>query len=102
METRIKVAGSIDAPHGKQFLRKLCMHFAHKAPATFTGSQGRIDFPFGRCRNSGEQRQMQLLVEVGTETQPDQAEPTLQERVMKCASRDRPLVTWRRERLDQA
>lgn len=78
------------------------MHFAHKVPVTFTDSQGRIDFPFGRCRILVEQRQMQLLVEVGTEKQADQAETILQERMLRLASRDRLLVTWHRERRDQA
>jgi len=45
---------------------------------------------------------MQLLVEVATEKQADQAETTLQERVMRLASRERLLVTWHRERRDQA
>lgn len=30
-----------------RYLQQLCKHFGHKAPVTFTPTQGRIELPFG-------------------------------------------------------
>ncbi len=32
-----------------RYIKRLCKHFAHKVPATYTDDYGRADFPFGVC-----------------------------------------------------
>jgi hypothetical protein len=31
------------------YLGQLCKHFAHRIPASFSGAQGRVEFPAGTC-----------------------------------------------------
>lgn len=95
----MEVTASIDTPHGKQYLRKLCMHFARMAPATFTDTKGLIDFPFGSCRIFLGPGHMRLTIETGSPRQADEAERTLQEPMLKIVSRDKAVVTWHRKPL---
>lgn len=37
----------IPTPTAARYVTRLCKHFAHKVPATYDESGGRIEFPFG-------------------------------------------------------
>lgn len=38
---------TVATDHGSRYLQQLCKHFAHKIPATFDTTTGRIEFPIG-------------------------------------------------------
>lgn len=39
----------VTTEHASRYIARLCKHFAHKVPATWSDAQGTADFPFGRC-----------------------------------------------------
>ena len=79
---------------GALYLKKLCRHFAHKIPATISGSQGRIEFPFGPCRINVNDEQMHLHIEVDDAAEMDRAEQVVAEHLIRMANKDEPTVKW--------
>lgn len=48
---RTKVAtATVATPKASGYLQQLCKHFAHKVPASFDATEGRVAFPMGDCR----------------------------------------------------
>ncbi|MYM62348.1 DUF2218 domain-containing protein [Pseudomaricurvus sp. HS19] len=81
---------------GELYLRKLCRHFAHKVPATVTGAQGLIEFPFGRCRIYAGADHMSLTVELLDREQAPNAEDVVGSHLQRMASKEELDVQWER------
>lgn len=81
---------------GQLYLKKLCRHFAHKVPATVTGDQGIIEFPFGRCLIDTTKAYMRFRVDVGDESQVSTAERVIGEHLQRMAPAERLKIDWQR------
>lgn len=79
---------------GALYLKRLCRHFAHKVPTTMSGSQGRIEFPFGPNCISVDDEQMHLQIEVNDSAEIDRAEQVVAEHLIRMANKDNPTVKW--------
>ncbi len=76
------------------YLRKLCRHFAHKVPATLTGDQGIIEFPFGRCRIDTRPEQIGFSIDVAQPGQLATAEQVVTDHLLRMARGDDLFLHW--------
>ena len=87
----------VSTESGQLYLKKLCRHFAHKIPATVTGDQGIIEFPFGRCLIDTTEECMHFRMEVGEETQVPTAERVVGEHLQRMAPAEKLEIRWQRD-----
>jgi len=88
----------VQTPSGEIDLKKLCRHFAHKVPATLSGKQGIIDFPFGRCRIAVGPNLLKLSIDLNDVHEAALAERIVTEHLVRMARREDLAVQWvRRE-----
>ncbi|MBD2858068.1 DUF2218 domain-containing protein [Spongiibacter sp. KMU-158] len=86
----------VKAENSEIYLKKLCKHFAHKVPATLNGTQGIIDFPFGRCLLNAEEGHLKMNIELSDKAQVAQAEEVMAVHLKRMASKEALLVNWNR------
>ncbi len=79
---------------GQIYLKKLCRHFAHKVPATLTGDQGIIEFPFGRCRIDTTPDHMRFVIDIEDTHEVADAERVVTEHLLRMARGDNLDVRW--------
>lgn len=51
---------TIHSEHAKKYLVVLCRHFARKVPATWTDTEGSVEFPVGLCTMSATDSQLNI------------------------------------------
>lgn len=78
------------------YLKKLCRHFAHRVPATLTGDQGIIEFPFGRCRIDTSPQQIRFSIDVVEADELATAERVVTDHLLRLARDDDLVVHWTR------
>lgn len=79
---------------GALYLKKLCRHFARRVPVMMSGTQGRIEFPFGPGRINAEDQQMHLQIEVSDPADIDRAEQIVAEHLIRMAHKEDLTVQW--------
>lgn len=89
----------ITTNNAQAYLGCLCRQFARRVPATLAGSQGVIDFRFGRCRITADTGQLRLHVELADPRQVDVAEQLLSEHLLRVARNESLLVDWLRHEI---
>lgn len=92
MQTKAKVTTT----SGQAYLRKLCRHFARRVPATLTGDQGIVDFPFGRCRIDATPGHLQVVIDIDDGKEVASAEPVVTDHLLRMARGEDLLVQWQR------
>ena len=85
---------TVSTIHGTAYLRRLCKHFAHKIPATWDDSEGRIDFPFGVCSIDVDENEMRFSIDVADPGDVERAEEVVGGHLVRMANRDDPVVEW--------
>lgn len=84
----------ITTPRASIYLQQLCKHFAHKVPATFSETEGRLELPFGLCHLGAEGETLTLAVE-GTASELARLEKVIDDHLARFAFRENPAITWR-------
>lgn len=88
---------TVSTSHGSSYLKRLCRHFSHKVPTTFTTSQGRIELPFAICRIDVDEHHMYLSIEDAESTSRiEKAEKVVADHLVRMANKDTPVVVWNR------
>jgi uncharacterized protein len=82
--------------HAARYLGQLRKHFAHRVPATFEGSQGRIEFAFGICDMQAADGTLVLRATATDAPSLDQVEEIVARHLERFAFRDRPEIRWAR------
>lgn len=87
----------VATPHASRYIKRLCRHFAHKVPASFSDDQGEIHFAFGDCRLSATTAHLAMALEATISTDLDRLQKVMGSHLERMALRDDPLqVHWDR------
>ena len=92
-EARVTTARSV------RYLGRLCKHFAHRIPATFSGTQGRIEFPSGICELEAAGDLLVLRATAADAPSLSQVEEVVARHLERFAFRDKPGISWDRSAL---
>ena len=79
-----------------RYIKRLCKHFAHKVPATYTDDRGRADFPFGVCTMQAEDDVLVLKGEAGDEESLARVEGVVGTHLEGFAHDEDLAIQWRR------
>jgi DNA-binding PadR family transcriptional regulator len=91
----LRSAAEVRTPKAAGYLAQLCKHFAHKIPASYEGSEGRIGFPRGECRLRAEGEALTMTVEAGDREALEQLQDVVARHLLRFAFREELAVEWR-------
>jgi len=81
---------------GKQYLNKLCRHFARQVPTSIIGSQARIELHNGVCRIRVTDQHMYFHIDVENDHEIKKAEQTVTEQLLRITRMDKINLQWQR------
>ena len=79
-----------------RYLGQLCKHFAHKIPASYSDSQGKIEFPAGICELEAASDVLVLRAAAADAAALSQVEDVVARHLERFAFRDQPEIRWTR------
>lgn len=78
-----------------RYLQQLCKHFAHKIPAEWTPSAGRITFPLGPVDLVADDAGLCVTVEATDAARLGELEDVVVRHLVRFAFREDLVVEWR-------
>ena len=94
--TTVRSEARVATPRSARYLAQICKHFAHRVPASFSGAQGRVEFPTGTCEMEAADDLLILRAAAADEPSLSQVEEVVARHLERFAFRDRPEITWNR------
>jgi hypothetical protein len=94
--TPVRSEARVATPRSARYLGQLCKHFAHRVPASFSGPQGRIEFPAGTCEMEADDDLLILRATAVDKPSLSQVEEVVARHLERFAFRDRPEISWNR------
>ena len=92
LTTEARVATTTPA----RYIKRLCKHFAHKVPATYTDDSGHANFPFGACTMQAEDGMLVLRGEATDEASLARVEGVVGTHLMGFARDESLTIEWTR------
>jgi hypothetical protein len=78
----------------ERFGAQLCKHFAHKIPAVFEGTEGRIEFAMGVCLLEASPDFLTLRVEADDAEKRSQVEEVVKSHLERFMWKGPAEITW--------
>ena len=90
----LKTETRIRTDKAGRYLAQLCKHFAHKAEADWSATEGKVDFGFGECRMRAEDGC--LYVSCASETAPGlgRVKFVLTDHIVRFGWKEKLVVDW--------
>ncbi len=74
----------------------MCKHFSVKVPATYTETEGHVQFPFGECKMKADNETLTISIAVEDEETAAKAERVIVSHLVKFAWREQLDIQWNR------
>ncbi|MBL3555832.1 MULTISPECIES: DUF2218 domain-containing protein [Marinobacter] len=84
----------VNTDDAARYLKRLCKHFSHKIEATWSDSQGRLEFDIGRCRLQAATTGLELHCEAPDQQQLDQLGEVVASHLIRFAGGEVDAVHW--------
>jgi len=94
--TMVRSEARVATPRSARYLGQLCKHFAHRIPASFSGTQGRVEFPAGTCEMEAAGDLLILRAIAADQASLSQVEEVVARHLERFAFRDQPEISWNR------
>ena len=88
------VTSTAQTASAAKYLQQLCKHFAHKVPAEWDASSGKVSFPFGLCFLKASQTRLEIRCEVDEEQQIGRIKHVLDDHLERFAWREKLKLEW--------
>ncbi len=87
---------------GSSYIRKLCRHFVHKVPVSYTETTGRAELPSGLCLMQANENELQFHISASSVEAIAKAEDVVVRHLVQFAFREELIINWHRETLQTA
>jgi hypothetical protein len=84
----------VNSEKASRYLVQLCKHFAHKTPAEYDETQGRVDFQPGLCLMSAADNELVVRCEAGTEPALARVKSIVEDHLVRFAWREKIGLSW--------
>lgn len=85
---------SFETDSAGRHLATLCTHFGRKVEVEFDANKGWVNFPFGRCEMTADDKKLELLVSAEDQTRLDQIVQIVTSHLERFAFREHPTLVW--------
>lgn len=86
----------VTTPNPARLITRLCKHFAHRIPATYDATSGRIEFEHGVCTLEAREQLLVMRVESADAEQIPNLEDVVGRHLIRMAHDETVDVTWKR------
>lgn len=86
---------SFETDGAARYLATLCTHFGRKVEAECDINKGWVQFPFGRCEMTADDKKLELLASAEDQTRLDQVVQIVTSHLERFAFRENPTLVWR-------
>lgn len=90
----MKTVSTIQTKEASSYIRKLCKHFSEKVPATYTETEGSVQFPFGDCSMTADSDALTISITIHNEEDAAKAEDVVVRHLVKFAWREQLDISW--------
>lgn len=87
--------GTFTTDKSSMLLKRLCKHFAHKAPAEWVDHRGRVEFKPGLCLMNANESGLHIYFEAESESALDTLKMILETHLQRMARQDELGLVWR-------
>lgn len=87
---------------GSSYIRKLCKHFVHKVPVSYTETTGRAELPTGLCLMQANDSELVFTITADTTEGIAKAEDVVVRHLVQFAFREQLVINWHRETMQTA
>ncbi len=88
----------VNSDKASRYLIQLCKHFAHKTPAEYDGTQGRVDFRPGLCLLTASANELVVTCEASTASELDRVKYIVEDHIVRFGWREKIGVEWMERR----
>jgi hypothetical protein len=86
----------VATPHGSQYIRNLCSHWAHSFRVEYSEQTGRIELPQTICKLIAAPSSLLLQLELHGDADLTQMEDAVEEHLRRFANDEEIHLKWRR------
>lgn len=90
----IRSSATILTKEGSAYIRKLCRHFVHKIPASYTESDGRAELPGCVCLMHADTDTLAFTITGGSAEEVMKGEAIITRHLLKFAFREQLEIFW--------
>lgn len=91
----MRSVAEIPTASASKYLQQLCKHFAHKLPASFGPTEGRIDFPLGPVELTADETRLVVTVTAEDGDRLTELGDVVARHLVRFAFREDPAIDWR-------
>lgn len=84
----------VNSEKAKRYLVQLCKHFAHKTPAEYDETQGRVDFRPGLCVMTATDDALFVRCEAGAAPELERVMHIVEDHIVRFGWREKVVVEW--------
>ncbi|MEN0086935.1 MAG: DUF2218 domain-containing protein [Pseudomonadota bacterium] len=90
----MKAVASFQTSSANRYLAMLCGHFGKKVKAKCGAGVGWVQFPFGRCDMTADEKHLEMQVSAEDQTQLRQLKHIVTSHLERFAFRENPNLDW--------
>lgn len=92
----LQTTTQVETAQARQYLYKLCKHFARKITVEFDDEQGVAHFPFGACHLRADHTHLSLLLDAPDAAQLQRLQQVLEQHLQLMRRAPDPALSWSR------
>ncbi|WP_234571561.1 DUF2218 domain-containing protein [Rhodohalobacter sp. 614A] len=93
----MKEISRISTDNGSIYIKRLCKHFSHKVPASFSENEGNVEFPYGDCIMTSDDNQLTFVITADSEENLSNVKSVLISHLEKFSRDEELTVEWHKQ-----
>jgi hypothetical protein len=86
--------GVVKTATGDRYIHKLCKHFTHRVPATWSGNEGLVEFDMGVCRMAATEAELSFICVAENDHDLNEILDTVKGHFDRFAVKDQLVLNW--------
>lgn len=86
--------GVVFTQNGSRYINKLCKHFTHRVPASWTEHEGVVEFDMGFCRMASNGQALSFVCEAENNHDLNEILDTVKGHFDRFAMKDQLVLNW--------
>ncbi|MFC3152753.1 DUF2218 domain-containing protein [Litoribrevibacter euphylliae] len=90
----VQKKGAVTTSDGGRYIHKLCKHFTHRVPATWSEYEGTVNFDMGVCVMTAEAQTLTFVCEAENSSDLSEILDTVKGHFDRFAVKDQLVLNW--------
>ncbi|GLQ32848.1 DUF2218 domain-containing protein [Litoribrevibacter albus] len=86
--------GVVNTQAGERYIHRLCKHFTHRVPATWSANEGLVEFDMGTCRMTSNGQALSFVCMAENDHDLNEILDTVKGHFDRFAVKDQLVLNW--------